>query len=148
VTPKTDTELEEVLDEIDIKFDAARELYEDFDEVVKESGVHITKEMVLSMNDLDNSGEVAYYLGNNVAESLKISKLSKRKQAIAITKLGISLEKKPTIETVGKKSTDADEPINPIGGSGGVGKKQLSDANNYNDYAAMRREQTTDKNGW
>ncbi len=145
---KTDTELDEVLDEIEVKFDETREVYEDFDKVVKENGAHITKEMVLSMNDIDNSGEVAYFLGNNVAESLKISKLSKRKQAIAITKLGISLEKKPTIETVGKKSTSAADPINPIGSSGKVAKKQLSDANNFSDYAAMRREQTVDKNGW
>jgi len=152
VTP-IDHDFNTVLDEIETKFDDARDVYQDFDEVVKkapnEGGASITRDMVLAMNDIDNSGEVAYSLGKDVKESIRISNLSPTKQVIEIVKLSEKLKtgKKPTIETT-KRTTNATEPIVPTGGAGGVGQKTLGDAGSFDDYSKMRIEETANDGGW
>jgi len=150
-TQKQD-DFQNVLDEIEIKFDDTRDKYEDFDDLVQkqpeEGGPHITAPMVEAMNEVNNSGEVAYELAKDVKESIRISKLSPLKQVMAIDKLSNKLTKQTTAELVKtKKTTSAPEPINAIGGGVTV-EKSLDQAANFSDYASMRTAENQSKNGW
>jgi hypothetical protein len=145
----SDFEFESVLEEVDAKFDDTRELYSDFDDVVKnsESGVTFTKDMVETLNEIENSGEVAYSLGKDVKESNRIANLSPKKQIAAIIKLGMKLEKEP-YRPKEKKQTKATEPIIPNEGAGGNRERGLSDAENFKQYKEMRQENIQSNNGW
>ena len=133
-------DFQEVLDSIEVKFDETRDKYEDFDELVQkqpnDGGPHITMSMVEAINEVDNSGDVAYALAKDVNESIRISKLSPIKQIIAIDKLSGKLEKTAE-QPAKKKATNAPEPINAIGG-GEVLQKTLAGANSFSDYESMR----------
>ena len=151
---KVDAELEDARISLEVKFDDAREVYDDFDTVIKKlpenGGATITREMVLALNEIENSGEVAYALGKDVIESLRIANLSPMKQIIEISKLSDKLKDthKPVIETIGKKQTDAQEPINPISRAGGSVKRGLGEAVSFKDYSSMRTEQQSSRGGW
>lgn len=145
-------EFQKVVDEIEVKFDETRDKYDDFDELVQkqpeDGGPHITMNMVEVINEIDNSGEVAYALAKDVNESIRISKLSLTKQAIAIGKLSDKLQKADEKQEVkAKKATTAPEPINAIGG-GEMVTKTLSDASNFNDYESMREQENRQSGGW
>lgn len=146
-------DFQNVLDEIEIKFDEARDKYEDFDDLVQKEpnngGPHITAPMVEAMNEADNSGEIAYELSKDVKESIRISKLSPLKQIIAIDKLGVKLAKQTTTEIISKvkKVTSAPEPINAIGGSVSV-EKTLNQTKNFSDYSKLREQENASKAGW
>jgi len=145
-------DFQKVLDEIEVKFDDTRDKYEDFDDLVQkqpeDGGPHISLNMVEAINEVDNSGEVAYTLAKDINESIRISKLSPTKQIIAIGKLSDKLlkaDEKP--EPKVKKVTKAPEPINAIGG-GDMVTKTLADAGNFKDYESMREQQNTSRGGW
>ncbi len=145
-------DFQQVLDEIEVKFDETRDKYEDFDDLVQkqpeDGGPHITLNMVEAINEIDNSGEVAYALAKDINESIRISKLSPTKQIIAIGKLSDKLLKadgKP--ETKVKKVTEAPEPINAIGG-GEMVTKTLKDASSFKDYESMRTQENQSRDGW
>ena len=146
-------DFQKVLDEIEVKFDETRDKYEDFDELVQkqpeDGGPHITLNMVEAINEVDNSGEVAYALAKDINDSIRISKLSHTKQIIAISKLSEKLiktdDEKP--ETKVKKATKAPEPINAIGG-GEMVTKTLADASSFKDYESMREQQNQRTSGW
>jgi len=141
---------QQVLDEIEVKFDDTRDKYEDFDELVQkqpdDGGPHITLNMVEALNEVENSGEVAYSLAKDIKESIRISKLSPTKQIIEIGKLSDKLLSiKPEGKT--KKTTSAPEPINAIGG-GDMIRKTLADANSFSEYESMREKENTSRSGW
>lgn len=151
-----DDDFQKVLDEIEVKFDDARDKYEDFDELVqkqpKDGGPHITVNMVEAINEVDNSGDVAYELAKDVNESIRISKLSPAKQIIAIGKLSDKLlqaesKQEEKTEAKGKKVTSAPEPINVIGGSETI-QKTLSNVNSFQEYEALRKQQDKRSSGW
>jgi hypothetical protein len=147
---KLDDDFQAVLDSIEVKFDETRDKYEDFDSLVqkqpKDGGPHITVSMVEAINEVENSGEVAYALAKDVNESIRISKLSPIKQVIAIDKLSDKLSKAtPEVKTI-RKVTSAPEPINAIGG-GEVTQKSLSKAENFSDYESMRTKEIK-KSSW
>lgn len=148
--PATDSDFQEILDSIEVKFDETRDKYEDFDELVqkqpKDGGPTITMSMVEAINEVENSGEVAYALAKDVNESIRISKLSPIKQVIAIDKLSAKLMEKEEVPTKVKKVTKAPEPINAIGG-GEVIQKTLAKAENFADYESMRIKETK-RNSW
>lgn len=145
-------DFQQVLDEIEVKFDDTRDKYEDFDDLVQkqpeDGGPHITLNMVEALNEVDNSGEVAYSLAKDVDESIRISKLSPTKQIIAIGKLSDKLLKADTKQEVKvKKTTSAPDPINAIGG-GDMIRKTLADASSFQDYESMREQDNISRSGW
>jgi len=153
-TNATDVDFQAVLDDIEVKFDNVRDKYEDFDELVqkepKDGGPAISREMLETINEVENSGEVAYALAKDVSNSFRIANLKPIKQALEIEKLSRKLAKEikssPNEDTT-KKATKAPEPINALGG-GEVPVTGLKEAANYKDYQAMRKKQTSGRNGW
>lgn len=92
-------------------------VYPDYDDVVgkpfEEGGPAISDLMADAIRMENNGTDIAYYLGKNVKESVRIAKLSPVQQAIEIGKLAVSLASKAPV----KKVSSAPEPIRPISGS-------------------------------
>jgi len=152
VSTKQDDGFQEILDEIEVKFDETRDKYEDFDELLQRSpqdgGPTISQSMVEAINEVDNSGEVAYTLAKDVNNSIRIANLSKTKQMAEIIKLSSKLSKDAvtTEKVTPKKTTSAPEPINALGGGETV-QKTLADTEDFGDYEAQRQASNT-KSNW
>lgn len=90
--------------------------YHDYDEVVgkpyEEGGPAISDLMAEAIKLEVNGVDVAYHLGTNVKESIRIAKLPPLQQAIEIGKLAVKLagQAPPT-----KKVSSAPSPIRPVG---------------------------------
>lgn len=90
----------------------ARAKYHDYDEVAHGDHVRITNEMAAVILESDIGPEVAYHLGKNPDEALRISKLSPLAQAREIGKIEASLS---SATHAVKKTSSAPEPIKPVG---------------------------------
>lgn len=71
--------------------DAAREKYDDYDDVVFSDDVKITRPMAVIIAETENPGEVAYWLGKNPSEAQRIAKLSPERAAIELGKVEMKL---------------------------------------------------------
>lgn len=111
-----DQEFTDALEDVNEGFDESRKTYSDFDDVIGQEDLQITREMVIAMADAEKPGEIAYHLGKNKQEAERISKLSPIAQAREIGKLEVKLASKPK---PGKKTTSAPDPIEPLKGSDG-----------------------------
>ncbi len=100
----------EILSKWNEASDTASEKYDDFIEVTQNPHLPITEEMREAILTADDPGEVAYYLGLNIKESARISKLSPVLQAKEIAKLEFKLASEP-IQT---RFTKAPAPISPM----------------------------------
>lgn len=138
-----DIAFETAVRKLDDVFDDARDKYDDFDDVIRNPQVNITRDMVLTLSELDNAGEVAYYLAQHSKESSKIAELSPYRQAIELGKLSDKLLNPPKVE---KKTTKAPEPISPVGSGGDVTQKDPSKMS-FKEYEAYMKSQTK-KNGF
>jgi hypothetical protein len=90
--------------------EAARDKYDDFDQVARNPNVPITEVMAEAIYASDVGPEVAYFLGSNVKEAARISKLSPFLQAKEIGKIEAKLASEPPV----KKTTSAPPPISPV----------------------------------
>lgn len=152
---KVDVNFQNTLDSLELKFDDTRDIHEDFDDLVRkpldEGGPALSQTMLEAINEFDNAGDVTYELAKNVTESIRIANLKPMKQILEINKLSAKLtkeaEKAKDVKTVGKKVTNAPDPINPLGG-GDTPTNSLADAQSYGDYQKMRSKQNASRNGW
>ncbi len=94
----------------DEKADAVREKYEDFDQLVSNPNLTITKTMAEVIQESDIGPEVAYHLGKNPHEAARIAALSPVQQAREVTKLEARLIAEPPV----KKVTSAPAPLSPV----------------------------------
>lgn len=101
------------------KIDAARERFEDFDDVVGNPDLPITDHMAQAIAVSDVGAEVAYHLGKNPQEAARIAALHPVVQAVEIGKLGVELVLRAKQKTVSK----APQPVQSrVTGSSGVQK--------------------------
>lgn len=105
----------EVLEDVQAAFEDTREQYDDFDEVIGQQDLSITRDMVKALADTDDPGGIAYHLGTNKAEAARIAALSPIAQAKEIGKVEAMLQSKPPKR--GKKTTQAPDPIEPVRGA-------------------------------
>lgn len=118
---ETDRTFESAARKLEDVFDDAREKYTDFDNVIKNPNIPITKDMVIALSELENAGEVAYFLATNEEKAKEISQLSPYKQAIELAKIEAKLNVKPN-----KKVSNAPDPIDPVKPNGDVSKTDPS----------------------
>ena len=140
--PQQDRAFDMAVKRLDDTFDEAREKYTDFDAVVTDPKAIITKEMVIALSDIDNAGEVAYYLAKNKDKAEAISKLSYTKQAVELGRLSDKLIAQPQ-----KKVTNAPDPIEPVAGGGDVIQKDPSKMS-FKEYETYMNNQTRKKGFW
>ena len=96
--------------------DAARERYNDFQQVVYkqpvDGGPSITDAMLEVIMGSDHGPEIAYHLGKNVEASRRIARLDPLSQARELGRIEATLgEARPA-----RKTSSAPEPIKPVGG--------------------------------
>lgn len=110
-----DPDYREALEDVQEAFSDSRSAYEDFDEVIGQQDLQITRDMVKAMADTDDPGGIAYHLGKHKDEASRIAALSPVAQAKEIGKLEAMLAAKP--QQPGKKTTQAPDPIEPVRGT-------------------------------
>jgi hypothetical protein len=115
-----DTEFTEALEDVQDAFSETRKTHKDFDEVIGQQDLQITRDMVIAMADSEDPGAIAYHLGKNKREAARIAKLSPIAQAKEIGKIEAKLAAKP--QQPGKKTTSAPDPIDPVKGSDSTSK--------------------------
>jgi hypothetical protein len=93
------------------KEDAARDKYEDYDEVTRDPRVPITQPMADAIALLDAGADVAYYLGTHLDDAKRIAKLHPLLQARELGRIEDKLASAPPPA----KPSAAPEPIAPIG---------------------------------
>ena len=124
--------------------EAAREKYEDFEQVAYNQSLPITTVMAQTIQASDVGPDVAYYLGSNPREAERISRLSPYLQAKEIGKIEAKLVDNPPA----KKATSAPPPIKPVTakgtGNGGfetTDPRSISSMNTSEWIEAERRRQ-------
>ena len=106
----------------------AREQYEDFDETIQSlidlpiAPNQQTDEIVATLQEVDNAADVAYYLGKNPDDFMRLLKLSSRLAAIELGKISAKISTPSTV-----KSNAPPPPKNPKGLSGSKPQKSLID---------------------
>lgn len=115
-----DAEFTEALEDVQDAFNETRKSHNDFDEVIGQQDLQITRDMVIAMADSEDPGAIAYHLGKNKQEAARIAKLSPIAQAKEIGKIEAKLAAKP--QQPGKKTTSAPDPIDPVKGSDSTSK--------------------------
>jgi len=116
------------------KTDAVAAKYDDFEEVVFSDDLRISPVMAEAMKDCDTGPEIAYHLGKNPAEAVRISQLSPVAQVREIGKIEAQLNSKPV-----RQASKAPAPIDPVGG-GKTGVGNL-DTSSQAEYEALRKKQ-------
>ena len=103
---------------------AGRDMYEDFDSIVLQNHVPITKPMLQIMQESENPESVAYYLGKNIKEATAISRMSpvqaSRALALIEARVGAELQANPTGKPITPTKptntiSNAPSPVKPTG---------------------------------
>ena len=101
---------QELLGSYHDKEEAARDKYEDFEQVAYNPKLPIPDVMAQTIQASDNGPDIAYYLGTNPKEADRIARLAPFLQAKEIGRL----EAKVASEPVTKQTSKAPAPISPI----------------------------------
>jgi hypothetical protein len=91
--------------------EAARDKYEDFEQVVYNPSLRITTVMAQTIQASDMGPDIAYHLGANPKEANRIAQLPPFLQAKEIGKIEAKLADNPPVV---RKSTKAPDPIAPV----------------------------------
>jgi hypothetical protein len=99
--------------------------HDDFKEVVNQPNLAINDTMVEAMMDADAPDEIAYHLGKNPDEAIRIASMTPIGAAREIGKLDAKLSATPVTPTpTPKRTTNAPPPIDPVNtGTGDISRK-------------------------
>jgi len=100
----------QVLESYQEREEAARDKYDDFEQVAYNPKLKITDVMAETIQSSDIGPDLAYYLGSNPKDADRISRLSPFMQAKEIGKIEAKLAAEPPI----KRTTSAPAPISPV----------------------------------
>jgi len=128
----------EVLAKFSEKEEEAIEKYGDYDQVVRNNNsLPITDAMADVIRESDIGPDIAYYLGTNVKEAARISKLSIIQQAKEIGKIEARLDGAlDGASAPQKKVSNAPAPINPVVPKTGTPTYDLDDPRSYQQLGA------------
>jgi len=99
-----------VLESYQEREEAARDKYDDFQQVAYNPQLPITNVMAETIQSSDIGPELAYYLGSNPKEADRISRMTPLSQAKEIGKIEAKLASDPPV----KRTTSAPAPISPV----------------------------------
>ena len=99
-----------VLESYQEREEAARDKYDDFEQVAYNPKLPITNVMAETIQSSDIGPELAYYLGSNPKEADRISRMTPLGQAKEIGKIEAKLAAEPPV----KRTTSAPAPISPV----------------------------------
>ena len=113
-----------------------RQKVPDFDAVAHNPNLAITPVMADAMRQSDLGGEVAYYLGKNPSEAMRIARLNLVGQVRALVALESRITKAQDAAKA-KKASAAPTPAETTPKGGGVASKSLDDMG-FEEYAKAR----------
>ena len=99
-----------VLESYQEREEAARDKYDDFEQVAYNPKLPITNVMAETIQSSDIGPELAYYLGSNPKEAERISRMTPLSQAKEIGRIEAKLAADPPV----KRTTSAPAPISPV----------------------------------
>lgn len=123
---------------------ASAEKPEDFEAVALDPDLPVTGEMLEALAECDDPAKVMYHLGQNKDLATDIAGQSPAQQMRAIAKLDLTVTSKPPKPT---KTTNAPDPINPVGGSDAQ-EKSVSDMSFAEYEAHMNKKEQKRKSSW
>ena len=100
----------QVLESYQEREEAARDKYDDFEQVAYNPKLNITNVMAETIQSSDVGPELAYYLGSNPKDADRIARLTPFMQAKEIGKIEAKLAAEPPM----KRTTSAPAPISPV----------------------------------
>ena len=100
----------QVLESYQEREEAARDKYDDFEQVAYNPKLSITNVMAETIQSSDIGPELAYYLGSNPKDADRIARLTPIMQAKEIGKIEAKLASEPPM----KRTTSAPAPISPV----------------------------------
>ncbi len=114
-TEAADAQATKTRDLVKSKLDLGYEKYDDFEDVALANNLPINDAMIEVLAECDNAADIAYHLGKNTAEALKISRLSTVGMARELGRLDSKFsENESGTKTPPKKVTKAPPPIKPV----------------------------------
>lgn len=114
--------------------EAASAKYPDFAQVAYGNHWNPTPAMIETIMDSDLGPEIAYHLGKNPSEAVRISQLSPASQARELGRIEATISApKPAVKT-------APKPVNPVGAKGSSGAKDPTKMT-MAEYVAFRKAQ-------
>jgi len=117
--------------------EAAIQKYDDFEKVAYNDKLPITEYMAQTIRESELGPDVAYYLGSNMEEAKRISKLSPFNQAKELGKIELKISTNP--DTLGKKVSNTPPPVNP-----GKGKSDGLKSYDTTDPRSVKSMSTSD----
>ncbi len=113
--------------------------FKDFEEVALDPAVPVTPVMAEIMAECEAPHKVAYYLGRNRTEAIKISKMNPIQAAREIAKIEVEIAKAATAPSVPPKLPGAPPPIKPVGSSHSIekGPNQAKSQKEYEEWASQ-----------
>ena len=115
---EAEREMQAIRDAYHDREEAARDKYEDFEQVAYNNSLPITTVMAQTIQASDVGPDIAYYLGSNPREADRISRMSPYLQAKEIGKIEAKLADSPIPV---KKTSSAPPPIKPVSAKGTSG---------------------------
>ena len=117
VRKKADSERQRKIDDLRQKMSEGYKEYNDFEEVALVQDVPITQMVAEILAECEAPHRVAYYLGKNRTEAIRISRLSPIQAAREIAKIEVEIAKAISQPPVVPKIPGAPPPIKPVGSS-------------------------------
>lgn len=115
----------------DIRQDEARERFPDYDAVALNPKVRITPGMAQVIQDSELGPDIAYQLGKNPAEAVRIAALPAHRQAAELGKLEARIS---APKRLAKQPPDPVQPVNGIKAGGAKTPEEMS----FTEYRAWR----------
>lgn len=107
---KQQEESSRVRDGFTKQMDDARNAYEDFDDVVDNPDLPISQAMAEAIMRTKGGADVAYYLGKNPAEAVRLANLDPFSAAVEIGRIAATV-----VRPQARKASNAPPPIQPVG---------------------------------
>jgi len=92
------------------KVERVREKYDDFDAVAFNPDIPVSNAMAEIIRSSDVGPDLAYYLGKNREEAVRISEMTVAQQGAALARLEVKISNAPPV----KKTSSAPAPISPV----------------------------------
>jgi len=92
------------------KVERVREKYDDFDAVAFNPDIPVSNAMAEIIRSSDVGPDLAYYLGKNREEAVRISEMTAAQQGAALARLEVKISNAPPV----KKTSSAPAPISPV----------------------------------
>jgi hypothetical protein len=133
------TEIQRKIETLHTKLDEGYKKYPDFEEVAKDPSVPITPLIRDILAEVDHPDDVAYYLGRNRAEAIKIARMTPFAAHKEILRIEAEVAKSITSPSLPNPISGAPPPIKPLGSGDSLPQRDISKMN-QKEYEAYAKE--------